>query len=473
MSTLYTDIYFKLVIDFSDIEGLSDYEVISGAAAHEAPPFDPTNPDEPWTHEVSNTVRFIRSLHFTDSSGSSSADPVGHMMSSNIYISVFDDEDTINPMNDSSDYAGHMTPGRKITVYKSTDRETWQPYFKGFVTNWQGSFNDGYYGDAQISASDALNNLGQLDVSDVAYAGSTALQALQAIFTSYGLTSADYVIDNSLGLSSLAYTALKSPARQTINDICYKSLARVTMKQDGKIYVEPIIIPAPVEADHILIPEDCGPVTPTNTDAVSYSKITVTYTAADGLVYQQLASQTDITLVNGISQIVLDTIGKVYSIESIDLTINEESAPQEYNSVTYTASEQSIVITVDAVLDNEKTATIKVYGLTAGGMQTKEVSANIEGSAIGSQAGTFTYQSTTIMDATSATALANSLASYIISLRRQIQIKQTSLSPDVEVGDTVELTGISSTYNGMYVVSKTDFEYSETVNMGLTLLKLS
>lgn len=482
MSTLFTDIYFKLIIDFSDLDNVPDYEVITGAVQKELPPFDPEHPDVPWTHAADSKVKFIRSLHLTDVAGCSGSNPIGHMASSNIYISVFDDKDTINPMNNNSIYANHMIPGRKITVLKSTDRTNWLPYFKGFVTNWQGSFNDGYYGDAQISAADMLNSIGQQDMTGVSYTGTTALQALQTIFENYGLTSNDYVIDSSLGLSSLACATLKSPARVTINDICDKSLARVAMKQNGKVYVEPLIIPVPASADHVLIPEDCGPVTPTNTNAVSYSKVKVTYTSADGLSYQKLASQTDIKLVNGLNTITLDTgshdsasttyAPKIHSVENINLTVNEESAPQEYTSITYKAGDTSVVVEVNAVLDGEKSASIDVYGLAVGGIQQKEAVVDIAGSSIGDQAATFTYNSSVLMTSITAAQLATKLANYITSLRKQIQLKQTSLSPDAEVGQTVELTGVSDTYDGVYVVSKTDFEYAETVNMGLTLLKL-
>jgi hypothetical protein len=472
MSTFYEDEQFKLIIDFSDVTGLSDYEAMTGAPAKELPPFDPEHPDEPWTHSDDSTEKYIQTIHKKSASGNSGSNPIGHMASATLYISVFDDEDTINPMNESSAYAGHMTPGRKVQLLKSTDGTNWSSYFKGFITNWQGSFKDGYYGITTITATDLLNNIGVMDLSAVSYTGENAKQALEAIFTAYGLTSSDYVIDNSLNLQSIAYASLKSPARQTINDICYKAIARVVMKQDGKIYVEPLIITAPVTADHVLTANDIGPLTPVNTNAVSFSKVKVSYLSGDGLAYQKIASQTDIKLINGVTEIVLDSLEKIYSVDDVDITINEESAPQEYNSITYRASDNSVTVSVNATLDGEKSARIDVYGLVAGGTQTKSVSVDISGSAIGAQASTFEYNSSSIMTTVTATALANKLADYIRSLRKQIEIQQTTLSSDVEVGDTVQIIGVSTTYNGMYIVSAVSLENTEDYNVSITLLKL-
>jgi hypothetical protein len=310
-----------------------------------------------------------------------------------------------------------------------------------------------------------------MDVSNVAYTGATAAAALATIFTAYGLTSSDYVIDSSL--NSIPYSQLKSPARQTINDICYRALAYIQIKQDGKIYVKPLIQSAPQVADYELTGNDLGPLTPINTSAVNFSKVKITYTTEGGLAYQLIASQTDIEILNGVNNIVLDSLAKIYSIESVSVTIDEEDAPQEYSDITYTAGDNNITVTIDATLDNAKTCRIDVYGLVEGGTQTKAVIIDLPNSSTGTQAETFEYNSYSIMNQTTATTLANRIAAYIEDLRKQIKIQASFATPDLEVSDTVELSGISTTYDGIYRVSAVSLEYGETYNVGFTLLKIS
>lgn len=448
MGTFFESENFKIVIDFSDVTGLSDYVAT-------------TLPGE----------QYIQTVNTDTNDGNRGDNPLGNMCSGRCYVSLFDNDDTVNPMNELSIYAGYMTPGRRATVYKSADGETWTRYFGGIITNWQGSFKDGLHNVTTISIEDDLNSIGMMDVSNVAYTGATAAAALAAIFSAYGLSSSDYVIDSSL--NSIPYSQLKSPARQTINDICYRALAYIQIKQDGKIYVKPLIQSAPQTADYDLTGSDIGPLTPVNTSAVNFSKVKITYTTEGGLAYQLIASQTDIEILNGVNNIVLDSLAKIYSIESVSITIDEEDAPQDYNDITYAAGDNNITVTIDATLDNAKLCRIDVYGLVEGGTQTKAVIIDLPNSATGVLAETFEYNSYSIMNQTTATALANSIASYIEDLRKQIKIQTSFATPDLEVSDTVELSGISATYDGIYRVSAVSLEYGETYNVGFTLLKIS
>mgnify|MGYP003291298794 CR=1 FL=1 len=448
MSTFFEAENFKIVIDFSDVTGLSDYVAT-------------TLPGE----------QYIQTVNTETNDGNRGDNPLGNMCSGRCYVSLFDNDDTVNPMNELSVYAGYMTPGRKATVYKSADGENWTRYFGGIITNWQGSFKDGLHNVTTLTIEDDLNSIGMMDVSNVVYTGATAAAALAAIFTAYGLISSDYVIDSSL--NSIPYSQLKSLARQTINDICYRALAYIQIKQDGKIYVKPLIQAAPQVADYELTGNDIGPLTPINTSAVNFNKVKITYTTEGGLAYQLIASQTDIEILNGINNIVLDSLAKIYSIEGVSVTIDEEDAPQEYNDITYTAGDNNITVTIDATLDNAKTCRIDVYGLVEGGTQTKAVIIDLPNSSTGSQAETFEYNSNSIMNQTTATTLANRIAAYIEDLRKQIKIQTSFATPDLEVSDTVELSGISATYDGLYRVSAVSLEYGETYNVGFTLLKIS
>ena len=448
MSKYFDNEQFKLEIDFSDVTGLSNYVITT----------------------LPNTG-YIQTINTNITDGNRGDNPLGNMSSGRCYVSLFDNNDTVNPMNTSSVYAGYMTPGRKATLYKSADGETWTRYFGGTITNWQGSFKDGLHNITSITIEDDLNMIGLLDVSELSYSGGTAAEALEAIFTAFGLTSSDYDIDSSL--SNIAYTQLKSPARRTINDILYRSLTYIQIKQNGKIYVKPLTPNAPSSADYELTADDVGNTEPINTSAVNFSKVKVAYTSGEGLNYQLIASKSDLKLNNGVNTVILDTLAKAFSIESVCVTVNEGLSQQSYTDITYEASDSLISIQINATLDEEKTGRVQVYGLIKGDSTDNYITVNLPQSSTGVLAETFIYESSNILTEAAATTLANQIAAFIISLRKQVKIKTSFVTPDLEVGDTVSLTNISSTYNGTYRVSAVELEYGETYNVGFTLLKLA
>ena len=474
MSSEFDNEQYKLIIDFSDV-GLANYEVTTGGAQRELPPFSPDNPDAPWTHGTEGVQKYINKISTRMTAGASDSDPLGHLTSSQCFLYVFDEDDTINPMNSGSVYFGYMAQGRKAKVLRTDDGgTTWTQYFVGFITNWQGSYKDGCCGPVSLAIADPISSIGRFATTELDYHGSTALDALQAIFTAYGLTANDYVIDPDLQLNTLQCTALMSPARNTINDICYRSLACVQMKHDGKIYISKLYSPMETTPDWVVTCEDLGPITPLISNAVRYSVVKVNYTAAGGLAYKLLASQSDITLSDGVNKITLDAFDKIYSVESVDITVDEGFSPQEYNSVTYSAGENNINVTIDAELDNEKTARIDVYGLTAGGTQQKTELMPINGEVLYTDTtSAFEYNATDIMDDVEAHNLAAELAAYISTLRKRVEISQTNLSSDIEVGDVISISGIVSYYDNQYRVQEVVMEYGETYNVKLVLVSAS
>lgn len=448
MSTFFENELFKMVISFDDVNGLSDYEV-------ETPSDTPSS-------------KYIQTVKANLSDGNRGDNPLGNMSSGRCYISLFDDDDTVNPMNSESEYSGYMTPGRRATVYKSKDGETWSRYFGGLITDWQGSFKDGLHNITTIKIEDDLNTIGAMDISDLVYTGSSAADALMTIFAAFGISPSNVVLDSSL--LNIPYTHLLSPARRTINDICYQALTYIQIRQDGKIYVSRL---NSFITSHVynVTGDDIGNTEPTKTAAVNYNKVKVTYLSGDDLTYQLIASKSDIVLENGNNTILLDAVSKPFTIESVSLTVNEGVAAQEYNDVTYSTADNLITVNINAVLDSSKTGRLRVYGLTKGGAATSQVTVSLPDSTTGILAETYEYNNNNVIASQEATQMANRIANFILSLRKQIKIGTSFLSPDIQVGDIIILSDISPTYNGTYRVSEINFEYGDTYNVGVTLLK--
>ena len=56
--------------------------------------------------------------------------------------------------------------------------------------------------------------------------------------------------------------------------------------------------------------------------------------------------------------------------------------------------------------------------------------------------------------------MAAAIASYINNLKNHLSVSASHLSPDISVGDVVEITNVSNTYNGLYYVAEVSIDMS-------------
>ena len=462
MSTfLTTQEEFKFVIDFSDEEEITDNYVIT---------------------TLDHTDKIITNLSGSFLDAIRNTGRISSMSSSDIEVTIYDFDDTLSNSNPNSPYFNKLVEGRKVHVYKceynpneTVDDQDWQTYGTWYLKDSPVTgFEEGTNNVAILSLSDVLDQLGGMDMTNAAYNGSTAQAALEFIFTAFGLTSSDWSIDSSIGLSSIPYTYLQEGrASNTINDISTLSLMYVTVGHDGKIYVRNGLELSSASVDHNL-ESNFGPIEAIPSQVASFSKIKISAPDGDGRIYQELAEENQATIENGDNTFDISLKLDIISVEdvTVDITGNATDYPI-ISDLSWEASQNNINVHITADIQEAVEGNIKVFGLAKSGREMKTQTFDIPGGSTSTHAETYEYTASNFITNAEMLAIAEKIKLFIMSLRTQIVIGTSLLSADIQVGDIAQISGVSDTYNGKYRISEFKFERSQdSYNTSLTLVKL-
>lgn len=462
MSTfLTTQEEFKFVIDFSDEEETTDNYVIT---------------------TLDHADKIITNLSGSFLDAIRNTGRISSMSSSDIEVTIYDFDDTLSNSNPNSPYFNKLVEGRKVHVYKceydpneTAEDQDWQSYGTWYLKDSPVTgFEEGTNNVAILSLSDVLDQLGGMDMTNAAYNGSTAQAALEFIFTAFGLTSSNWNIDSSIGLSSIPYTYLQEGrASNTINDISTLSLMYVTVGHDGKIYVRNGLELSSASVDHNL-GSDFGPIEAIPSQVASFSKIKISAPDGDGRIYQELAEENQATIENGDNTYDISLKLDIISIE--DVTVDITGTATDYpiiSDLSWEASQNNINIHITADIQEAVEGNIKVFGLAKSGREMKTQTIDIPGGSTSTHAETYEYTASNFITNAEMLAIAEKIKLFIMSLRTQIVIGTSLLSADIQVGDIAQISGVSDTYNGKYRISEFKFERSQdSYNTSLTLVKL-
>ena len=458
---LTTQEEFKFVIDFSNEDPAIDDYVIT-TLDHE---------DKIITNLTGDFLDAIRNMG-----------RIAAMSSSTIEVEVYDFNDNLSNNNPNSPWYGKLVEGRKVHVYKcdydpdeTVDDQNWQTYGDWYLSEPPVSgFEEGANRTTILSLTDVLDQLGGMDMTNAAYNGSTAQAALEFIFTAFGLTSSDYSIDSSIGLSTIPYTYLHDGrASNTINDISTLSLMYLTVGHDGKIYVRNGLELSSASVDHNL-GSDFGPIDAISSPVSSFSKIKISAPDGDGRIYQELAEENQAIIEDGENSIDISLKLDIISIEdvTVDITGNASDYPI-VEDLSWEASTNSVKVNITADLQEDVEANIKIFGLAKSGREMKTQTIDIPGGSTSTHAETYEYTASNFITNAEMLTIAEKIKQFIMSLRTQIVIGTSLLSADIQVGDIAQISGVSDTYNGKYRISEFKFERSQdSYNTSLTLVKL-
>jgi hypothetical protein len=447
MSVNYAGEQFKIEIDFSDITGLDNYITTT------------------YTYSDGSYIESLN-FHFTD--GDRSNMPIGKIMSSYVYVNIFDPSDVLNPKNQDSAYYGHLNSGRKITIYKSkivNNIAVWQEYFSGTVSKWSSSYQDGRHGLTRLYCEDILNKICAKDISDLSYSGLNAHNAVTSIFEYCGLTSNDYEIESGLDLTAILYSTLQQGnARRTLQDICQQALAFITVKHNGKVFIGSLIR-SETTADWTLGNGDVAPIQNNQEDAANYSIVKLAYPGS-GDLYSLVGKLERILLTNGenVIPVPLQSDIDIKSIEdaTVDIEGNDDVQMDTgmITDISVSGSNTTAEVTVELDVQEDVYADFSVYGIINSSDIKASVTATIPGHQATDSAATYTIETNRVLNSTSAQTMAAAIASYINNLKNHLSVSASHLSPDISVGDVVEITNVSSTYNGLYYVAEVSIDIS-------------
>ena len=374
---------------------------------------------------------YISKLNFDFSDGNRQVDPLGLMCSSRLYMTCYDGQDNLNPLNENSPYTGYLRNGLHVNMYtgiseydetEQTWVTTWNNYGDWYVVSWSNAY-EGAPGFVNISLEDKLNKIGNMvltqpdDASEndddnsqsvneqiaeavqeavsalvsalsdneeddepvTWYTGTTVQEALKFIFEDKaGLTSSEYVLDVSNDIKNTYYPNINPGyARNTLNDICKLTLCSLSVAHDGKVYFRSLL--ATGTATETLTAADIGAVSANQTECTDIVRVAVDYPDKYALQYVKLAELNNGVIrktSKGYTTFNIKLPNDTQSIEDVMVDVDAgDNTTVNISSIPYSGNETKLKVKVkllpDLTADDKYNVDIQVYGTKTGDLVRK------------------------------------------------------------------------------------------------------
>ena len=424
----------------------------------------------------------IHSLSIKENDAIISGNPLGVLTPNTCNISIFDPQNRLSSSNPDSPFYGYIKQGVKIVLEISYDGTTYVPYGVYYSVNWSTDYSNGYNGQTNISANDALDYVSKLVVPKIPIVLDTTLNdTLQLLFTKLNETSKIVLTLNILDslTKSMKYGVVYgNTAREFINYAVMWYLGRFTVGRDGEFYIYRI---GTDSGNTYTLTDDMVIKLPSDkkTESVIYNRIKLTYKQFGATEIQEIIRSTDISLNSstvssgitkfdklqmgrkilcvtdvyfetpntiGAQEIVLDNLGYEAGQDNIDVTI--------HNNATVTVPAD---LFIDGIMLNEKDISVL-------STQTTEEDVSV--------ASILNLNNPLIQTTTEAEAYVES-ALDIINMFSNTLVLETLLTPACTTGDTVtvELTSGGIIFNGDYTVLAVNTKHGADYVNTITLVK--
>lgn len=421
--------------------------------------------------QISNTDKFILSINIDDSDGNCNVNPLGIMSSDRVTITCYDKDYTLSPANDTNDV---LTNGQKLELFiQNKDNDTWERFGIYYTTSFSDTYSDGSHGLTTIIAEDKINILGNTEVPELeTYAGTTALQLIQSIFTAIGLTVNDYAIDSAVDLSYIWGVLPGTKLRDFLNSVLQRAQARIIIDDAGVIR----IIKAtslPTNYNTLTLDDNnIGELKNLNSSNINFDKISVSYYEAGKNKKKILYNETGLNFAantNVVHKINFSEL--VVSVENVVIEYKSPSNGGNINNFEYEAFQDGMVIKFNTGGAEWTECDIYVEGRTASDTKEKEtISINTNG-RIGLQE--YNFDPKIQMTQSQANTLCYNIKNYMDMIKNKVSIHNSMLTPYLSVGDKVVLNVTNSVYAGNYMVTAINLSIGEDYKSEITLMRLS
>lgn len=426
-----------------------------------------------------NSQNFIKSAKFHLSEGNNKVNPLGVATSNSLNLQIYDEDNYLNPSNTDSPYYGMMINGIEIKAYISYDGSTWDDYGTFYVTNWSGSFSEGWHGMVSISAEDRMNSIGNLDMPYIpAFNEITVSDLVTYVFDKIGIDSNEFQID-SLVNRTLGYAVIKgNKVRDFLNNICQLCLARVVIDRHNIIR---FVLATNLYTGHNTLTigsEYTGSFSNKISNTIDYTKVKVVYLSSNGLKYDHIADLGDVNLVVGENTLSGITFNKTaMAISQVDVMFDDTESNAVITSVSYEAYQNGITLTINVSGEAISGANIRIYGTILETID-RYIEMNVHpntigGSVVGLGGRTFDFDTKQLMTSVRASAICLALKSYVNTIGNTFMISGSALTPQLYTGDELIIDNTDTMYDGNYKIIGLEIEFGENYQLDCTLLKLS
>lgn len=424
--------------------------------------------------DLSPEGAFIKEIKFRFSEGNNKVNPLGVATSNTAALQIYDPLDRLSPINDKSPYFGYIVNGIEIDLSIAYDGTNFEPYGTYYTTSWSGSFSEGWHGLVAINTEDILNTVGNSPLPAVEVFNNKKVEDIVAfVLSQLKIGGLQFSIDDSLNQVIPYFVVNGSKVRDFLNNLCQYLLARVVVDRSGVLNFLPALGFMPnyktITFDGEL--SATGTLSNKNTNNINYNNIRVKYLEAGDILREQLFSVQNQDLIvgeNTLSDIALRY--QAISYEVLYLSYDNTDKEPDIKELDFEGSQQGVIVKAEVTGGGITGANIKASGLIVSTTE-KEVNQAIPNTSIVGGT-TFEFNTRQMMIEAVAKLIAQALVTYIQTISRVVDMKNTPLTPELYTGDQLIIKNTGTIYDGVYKITDIDLTFSESYNMSLSLVRL-
>ena len=415
---------------------------------------------------------FIKQASFRLSEGNNNVNPLGISSSNTVSLQIYDENDYLTPTNTDSPYYNYLVSGIRMDIEISYNGTVFEPFGTWYITSWGGGFSDGWHSLVTVGASDRLNTIGSLDLPLLrAYSNVQASVLIGAVMNGIGISGSEYTIDSRINSSLMYGVAQGTKVRDFLNNICQLLFARVIVDMNGIIRFVPALETYLNGNELDLTPDNTGSLSSKTNSNINYNKLKVVYLEAGETTRETIINDNSHQLIKGANLITDITFSKkVLSVETVETIYEQTDDNAEVTDITFAAYQDGIQLNITAANGPINSLTIYGTGMVASTTERNVELDLVDASVIGGS--TFSFDTKQMMTKADAQQIANKLKQYLIKMSKNIILQGTVLTPKLFTGDTINIGGTGTSYDGSYKVTAIELTMGENYSSNVTLIRL-
>jgi hypothetical protein len=428
-----------------------------------------------YTVDTFGSPNYTSKAHFLWVKGNDKADPLGIPVSSSVSLELYDPDDNLSPINTASPYYGLLELGIKVNMFITYDGGSmWQPYGEFYASGITGTYNNGSVSMAQIDADDIINTIMNseapgLQIGANVPVGDLLVQLFDGINEKYGFDF-NYEVDPSIASQTISIGVFGGNlVRDVIKEICHATLSRIYSDRYKIICILPALTPFWKGSTWNLGPEDLGDLRNEINPATNFNNVEIRYFTTEGGNFrsQQIHFQTT-DLTAGTNTLDINFSEQVRAVEGVEIIFDNSGSTAAITSVEMQAYHRGGQLIINAT-DTIEQARITIFGsVVAGGEQ--RISQRIADRLGGA---TFTHTSNQFLTTQEAQQYLQNFIQYLLLISRRVSVSGTLLTPQIFIGDAVTISGTGTAYDGNYVLSEVNINFSEGYSAGFKAVRIS
>jgi hypothetical protein len=416
---------------------------------------------------------FVDNLSFSLHDAITDGNPLGVATSNTCNLSIMDANNWLLPTNVNSPYFGKMINGVKVLIKKTSDGINWEDYGTFYTYGWSGGYSNGGYKVASINCQDRLNILRSKYIPEIkVYQGVQAGQLIASVFQGLGLSQDEYQIDSRLNFYLPYGVAQGTKVGTFLDNMCQMLFARVIVDRSNIIHVVPALLEMQNYKNITIDRDELGETIATNSSAIDYKTVEVTYLSANSIEQKVIAQKSGISLSQGVNVISDITFkGKVLSIENTQISFKKpENTNPIIGSIAVSGYQDAMQITINMLNAGVEDAQLYVEGKICGTDEVAISSAMNNNDVLGGR--TFTFNTNQILSSVDANYLLTELKSYINTISHSLSINNIGFTPDLYLGDTITIVN-GLELDGIYKITKLNINLTSGYSCSLGIIKIA